>query len=54
MKITVDFEYPHELIDLLKVLSKNLKEDAPKCSHKFEIDTSFLNSYDSKQSTNNS
>lgn len=46
MKITVDFEYPHELIDLLKSLTKNLNED--------EIDTSFLDSYDSKQSTNNS
>lgn len=45
MKITLDFDYPHELIDLLKVLSKNLKEDIPVCSPNFEIDTTFLDSF---------
>ena len=45
MKITLDFEYAYELIDLLKVLSKNLKEDVPVCSPNFEIDTTFLDSF---------
>ena len=45
MKITLDFDYTHELIDLLKVVSKNLKEDIPVCSPNFEIDTTFLDSF---------
>lgn len=45
MKITLDFEYAYELIDLLKAVSKNLKEDIPLCSSNFEIDTSFLDSF---------
>ena len=45
MKITLEFDYAHELIDLLKVLSTNLKEDVPVCLPDFEIDTSFLDSF---------
>jgi hypothetical protein len=29
MKITLEFEHPHELIDLLKKLGSNLNEDEP-------------------------
>jgi len=29
MKITLEFEHPHELINLLKSLGSNLKEDEP-------------------------
>ena len=45
MKITLDFDYTHELIDLLKAVSKTLKEDVPVCSPNFEIDTTFLDSF---------
>lgn len=44
MKITLDFDYTHELIDLLKAVSKNLKEDVVSASA-FEIDVSFLDSF---------
>jgi hypothetical protein len=39
MKITLEFEHSHELIDLLKSLGSNLKEDEPTIGkeYKFEI-----------------
>ena len=41
-------------LDLLKVLSKNLKEDVPICSPDFEIDTTFLDSFNEhRESTKN-
>jgi hypothetical protein len=52
MKITLNYDYAHELIDLLKVLSKNLKEDEPVCSLDFEIDTSFLDSFNEHRESN--
>jgi len=54
MRITLDFDYAGDLIDLIKAVSKNLKEDVPVCSPDFEIDTSFLDSFnDSRQSNKN-
>ena len=35
MKITLEFEHPHELIELLKKLGLNLKEDEP-CTECYE------------------
>ena len=53
MKITLDFDYAYELIDLLKILSNNLKEDEPICDT-FEIDTSFMEAFnDSRKSNTN-
>ena len=37
MKITLEFDYAHELIDLLKVLSKNLKEDEPTINKEYKF-----------------
>lgn len=47
MKITLEFEHPHELIDLLKSLGSSLKEDEPTISkeYKFEILDEFKNEH---------
>lgn len=47
MKITLEFDYAHELIDLLKVLSKNLKEDEPiqYKEYNFELSDEFKNEH---------
>ena len=34
MKITLEFEHSHELIDLLKSLGSSLKKDEPTCGIK--------------------
>jgi len=41
MKITLEFEHPHELIDLLKALGSSLKEDTPCTGVEFKDTCSF-------------